>query len=145
MVSSEKGIYCLVFENKDCKLEMGRKGELSFPAGSYIYVGSALGPGGLKRVSRHIDLARNKDRKPRWHVDYLHLNPSFRLVSAVYALTTERLECTLANKIGGDLVFGFGCTDCTCSSHLFYRKKSPLLEIIEAFESLRLSSFTLEF
>jgi len=145
MVSSEKGIYCLIFENENCKLEIGKKGEFSFPAGFYIYVGSALGPGGLKRVTRHSNLSRNRDRKPRWHVDYLHLNPSFRLVSAVYALTSERLECTLASKLGGDSVSGFGCTDCTCSSHLFYRKKSPLPEIAEAFESLRLSSFTLEF
>jgi Uri superfamily endonuclease len=146
MVSSEKGIYCLVFESKDCTFdEIGKKGKFIFLAGFYIYVGSALGPGGLKRVARHINLSRNKDRKPRWHVDYLHLNPSFRLAAAVYALTSERLECTLASKIGGDLVFGFGCTDCTCSSHLFYRKKSPISEITEAFESLKLSSVTLEF
>ena len=141
---SEKGIYCLIFENQDCKFEIGKKGEFSFPAGFYIYVGSALGPGGLKRVTRHINLSRNKDRSPRWHVDYLHLNPSFRLVSAVSALTSANLECALASRIGGDSVSGFGCTDCTCSSHLFYRKKNPLSEITEAFQSLKLSSFMLK-
>jgi Uri superfamily endonuclease len=141
---SEKGIYCLIFENRDCKLEIGKKGEFSFPAGFHIYAGSALGPGGLKRVKRHINLSRNKDRNPRWHVDYLHLNPSFNLVSAVYAFTSSRLECALATRIGGDSVSGFGCTDCTCSSHLFYRKKSPLVEITEAFQSLKLSSFMLK-
>lgn len=46
MVSSEKGIYCLVFESKDCTFEIGKKGEFVFLAGFYIYVGSALGPGG---------------------------------------------------------------------------------------------------
>jgi Uri superfamily endonuclease len=144
MISSEKGIYCLIFENEDCKLEIGKKGEFSFPAGFYIYVGSALGPGGIKRVNRHINLSRNKDKKPRWHVDYLSLNPSFKLASAVCALTSDRLECTLASRLGGDSVSGFGCTDCTCGSHLFYRKKSPSPEITEAFETLGLSTFTLE-
>jgi Uri superfamily endonuclease len=141
---SEKGIYCLIFENQTCSLEIGKKGEFSFPRGFHIYAGSALGPGGLKRAVRHVNFSRNKDRNPRWHVDYLHLNPSFRLVSVVCAPTSARLECELAGRIGGDLVHGFGCTDCKCISHLFYRKKSPLQEITEAFESLKLSSFVLE-
>jgi Uri superfamily endonuclease len=141
---SGKGVYCLIFENRACKLDIGKKGESLFLAGFHIYVGSALGPGGLKRVKRHIDLSRNRDRNPRWHVDYLHLNPAFRLVSAVYAFTSDRFECILASRIGGDFVFGFGCTDCTCSSHLFYRDKSPLLEITDAFEALGLSAFVLE-
>jgi Uri superfamily endonuclease len=141
---SQKGVYCLVFENQACRLEIGKKGEFSFPAGFHTYVGSALGSGGLKRVKRHINLSRNKDRIPKWHIDYLSLNSSFRLVSAVCANTSARLECTLASRIGGDSVSGFGCTDCQCSSHLFYRKKSPLPEITEAFEALKLSSFMLE-
>jgi Uri superfamily endonuclease len=141
---SEKGVYCLIFENRTCKTEVGKKGEISFYPGFHIYVGSALGPGGLKRVKRHIDFYRNRDRNPIWHVDYLHLNPAFRLISAVYAFTPARLECELASKIGGDSVSGFGCTDCMCSSHLFYRNKNPLLEITEAFEALGLSAFVLE-
>ncbi|MCO5380896.1 MAG: hypothetical protein NHB15_01145 [Methanosarcina barkeri] len=43
---SEKGIYCLIFENQECNLKIGKKGEFSFLAGFHIYVGSALGPGG---------------------------------------------------------------------------------------------------
>ncbi len=142
-IFSVKGVYCLIFENRACKIEVGKKGEFSFYPGFHIYVGSALGSGGLKRVQRHINLSRNRDRNPRWHVDYLHLNPAFRLVSTVYAFTSARLECALANRIGGDSVSGFGCTDCTCSSHLFYRTKNPLLEINEAFEALRLSALVL--
>ena len=138
---SEKGVYCLIFENHECKFEVGKKGEFSFPSGFYVYVGSALGSGGLKRVKRHIDFSKNKDRNPRWHVDYLHINPSFRLVSAVCALTSSRLECELASRIGGDRITGFGCTDCTCSSHLFYRNRNPLSEITDVFENLGLSGF----
>lgn len=143
-VFSGKGVYCLIFENRACKIEVGKKGEFSFYPGFHIYVGSALGSGGLKRIQRHINLSRNRDRNPRWHVDYLHLNPAFRLVLAVYAFTSARLECALASRIGGDSVSGFGCTDCTCSSHLFYRTKNPLLEINEAFEALGLSALVLE-
>jgi Uri superfamily endonuclease len=141
---SEKGIYCLIFENQSCKIEVGRKGEVSFPAGFYVYVGSALGPGGLKRVNRHINFSRNKDRNPSWHVDYLHLNPAFKLVSAVCAFTPVRLECELAGRIGGELILGFGCADCNCSSHLFYRKGCPLPEITEAFKALKISCFVLK-
>jgi Uri superfamily endonuclease len=141
---SGKGVYCLIFENRACKLEVGKKGEFSFNAGFHIYVGSALGSGGFKRVKRHINLSRDRDRNPKWHVDYLHLSPAFRLVSAVYAFTSARLECVLASRIGGDFVPGFGCTDCECSSHLFYRNKNPLFEITEAFETLGLSALVLE-
>jgi len=141
---SGKGVYCLIFENRACKIEIGKKGEFSFSSGFHIYVGSALGSGGLKRLQRHINLSRNRDRNPKWHVDYLHLSPAFRLVSAVYAFTSERFECALASRIGGGSVFGFGCTDCKCNSHLFYRNKNPLLEITEAFEALGLSALVLE-
>jgi Uri superfamily endonuclease len=141
---SEKGVYCLIFENQECKLEIGKKGEFLFSSGFHVYVGSALGPGGLKRVKRHLDFSKNKDRKPRWHVDYLHLSPSFRLVSAVCAPTLSRFECELANRIGGTSILGFGCTDCTCRSHLFYRKGLPIPEITEAFENLGLSAFLIK-
>lgn len=142
---SEKGIYCLIFENQECKLTVGKKGDFSFRKGFHIYVGSALGPGGMKRVLRHISFSRNLDKKPRWHVDYLHLNPAFNLVSAVCAPTHERLECGLADRLVGASVSGFGCTDCKCRSHLFYRPEFPLPEIIEAFKSLGLLAFVFEF
>ena len=144
-IFSGKGVYCLIFKNLACKIEVGKKGEFSFYSGFHIYVGSALGSWGLKRVQRHINLSQNRDLNPRWHVDYLHLNPTFRLVSAVYAFTCARLECVLASRIGGDSVSGFGCTDCKCSSHLFYRSKNPLSEITGAFEALGLSDLVLEF
>ena len=137
---SEKGVYCLVFENRGCVIEVGKKGSFSFPEGFHIYVGSALGSGGMKRVKRHIDLSSKKDKNPRWHVDYLHLNSSFRLSWAVCAGTSTRLECELARRLGGDSVQGFGCTDCACSSHLFYREENPLLEITGVFEALGLRS-----
>jgi len=142
---SQKGVYCLIFENHKCALPVGKKGEFSFEKGYHIYVGSALGPGGLKRMQRHIRFSRDKDKNPKWHVDYLHLGPAFRLVSAVCAATPERLECRLAGAVGGSCVPGFGCTDCACRSHLFFRGKYPLSDIFEAFVGLKLLPFVLEF
>lgn len=142
---SQKGVYCLIFENHECALQVGKKGEFSFKRGYHIYVGSALGPGGLKRMQRHIRLSRDKDKNPKWHVDYLHFCSAFRLVSAVCAATPERLECLLAGAIGGSCVPGFGCTDCKCRSHLFSREKYPLSDLSGAFEGLWLRPFVLEF
>ncbi|MDD3247696.1 MAG: GIY-YIG nuclease family protein [Methanosarcina sp.] len=141
---SEKGVYCLVFENRDCVIEVGKKGSFSFSEGFHIYTGSALGPGGMKRVKRHIDLSSKRDKNPRWHVDYLHLNSSFRLAWAVCAATSARLECELARRLGGDSAPGFGCTDCACGSHLFYRKENPLSEIMGVFEALGLRVVVLD-
>lgn len=142
---SEKGVYCLVFENRSCIIEVGKKGTFSFLEGFHIYVGSALGPGGMKRVKRHIELSLRKDKNPKWHVDYLHLSSSFMLFGAVCASTFDRLECELAHRLGEDSVPGFGCTDCSCTSHLFYRKENPLSEIKEVFKVLGLFPVVLEF
>jgi Uri superfamily endonuclease len=141
---SEKGVYCLIFENRDCVIEVGKKGTFSFPEGFHIYVGSALGLGGMKRVKRHIDLSLKRDKNPKWHVDYLHLDSSFRLHRAVCAGTSDRLECELARRLGGNLAPGFGCTDCACKSHLFYREKNPLSEVTGVFEALGLLPIILE-
>jgi len=141
---SEKGVYCLVFENRDCIIEVGKKGTFSFSEGFHIYTGSALGSGGMKRVKRHIDLSLKRDKNPRWHVDYLHLNSSFKLAWAVCASTSSRLECELARRLGGDSALGFGCTDCSCRSHLFHREKNPLSEVTGVFEALGLLPIILE-
>lgn len=149
---SGKGVYCLIFENQACNFEVGKKGGFSFSSGFHVYVGSALGGGGLKRVQRHVNLSRNKDKKPKWHVDYLHLNPSFGLDSAVCAFTPSKLECELAKELSGttynesgiSFVQGFGCTDCKCNSHLFYRRENPVFEITEAFKALGLTPFLIQ-
>lgn len=134
-----KGIYCLVFQNQGVTLRVGALGEVAFREGWHLYVGSAQGPGGLEaRVGRHIDLAAARDRRPRWHVDRLLLSDAFALRGAVCGVTDEDLECRLAAAIGGDSVEGFGCSDCKCFSHLFYRSHEPFTEIAGAFTSIRL-------
>lgn len=138
----DKGIYCLIFKNPACTVTVGALGPVAFHAGWHIYVGSALGSGGLVRLERHIALSRNRDRPPLWHVDYLSENPLFSLRSAVYALTEERLECRLAAALGGEIIPKFGCSDCDCSSHLFYRHRNPVKEAEAAFRSRGLDPCT---
>ncbi|HII80569.1 MAG TPA: DUF123 domain-containing protein, partial [Methanosarcina sp.] len=53
-------------------------------------------------------------------------------------------ECEIAYRLGGDSAPGFGCTDCACKSHLFYRKENPLSEIKGVFESLGLRAVVLD-
>ena len=138
----DKGIYCLVFNNPSCTVRVGALGEITFLPGWHIYVGSALGSGGLARLKRHIAMSRNKDRRPKWHVDYLLASQSFSLRSGVHALTADRLECRLAKALGGETIPGFGSSDCNCPSHLFYRRRNPVRETEAAFGSLGLAACT---
>jgi Uri superfamily endonuclease len=134
----DKGIYCLVFLSRGCTVRIGALGDISFPAGWYIYVGSALGSGGLKRLDRHIALSVAHDKRPKWHIDYLLTSPDFSLEYAVRAATPCRLECELTRGIGGTGETGFGCSDCSCTTHLLFRATDPRDEIIAAFRSLHL-------
>ena len=138
----DKGIYCLVFHNPSCTVRVGALGDIAFRRGWHVYVGSALGSGGLLRLERHIALSRNKDKRPKWHVDHLSISPSFRLRFTVHAVTGERLECRLAEALGGESVPGFGSSDCDCTSHLFYRCRNPVRETEAAFRSLGLAAST---
>ena len=138
----DKGIYCLVFKNPGCTVRIGALGEITFQPGWHCYIGSALGSGGLKRLERHIRLAAQHDKWPKWHVDYLLSSPLFSLVYAVCGVTSERFECRLADELGGDSVPNFGSSDCTCKSHLFCRQCDPEGELISAFRQLRLIPIT---
>lgn len=135
----DRGVYALVFRNSACSLPIGSLGEIRFRRGWHIYVGSARGPGGFARVSRHRRLAISGDRAPRWHVDHLLLSPSFILRHAVCGSTGEDLECALARVLGSRGIPSFGSSDCTCKSHLFYRPADPLGEVIVAMASLGLT------
>ena len=129
----DKGLYCLILKNPACTVRIGALGEIAFREGFHVYVGSALGSGGLLRLERHKELARSHGKRPKWHIDYLLVNPRFRLTGAIFAITGERLECLLAGKIPGDGVPSFGCSDCDCGSHLFFFPEDPSESIREAF------------
>ncbi len=119
--SNGPGIYTLILDLCESQeIRIGSLGRLDFPAGFYAYTGSARGPGGLKRVDRHIQVLVGQKKTRRWHIDYLLPNTSFQEV--VITKTPRDLECRIARNIGESqhAVPGFGCTDCKCKSHLHY-------------------------
>ena len=121
-IPRDKGSYVLFLEVRmRIKLHIGGLGEHEFRPGIYAYVGSALGPGGLRaRVLRHL----SKIKKVRWHIDYLTTRPETRIFCILYIVSRKKIECDLARIIheyGGRVVVQkFGSTDCRCPSHLFY-------------------------
>ena len=119
-----KGAYALHFNIATQKnLQIGRLGRFTFPAGDYIYLGSALGPGGLKaRISCHL----RGDGHPHWHIDYLRERAD--LIGYCYIETDLQQEClwsqTLASLPEASIpVPNFGASDCKfsakgCPAHL---------------------------
>jgi Uri superfamily endonuclease len=134
----EKGVYCLVLANESCRIRVGSLGAIDFPPGWYVYSGSALGPGGLSRVSRHFRLFSSRSGKIRWHIDYLLTNPGFSLRYAVCARSAIPLECEIARGIGGNPVSHFGSSDCHCLSHLHYFGTDPHDRVTGCFDALGL-------
>jgi Uri superfamily endonuclease len=123
------GTYLLILRlDLPSVIRVGRLGNFQFPAGYYLYCGSAMGYGGLQaRLKRH--LAGSK--KPHWHIDWL------RVETAVtgYGIHSgsQRLECTwsqqLAHLHGASIPApGFGASDCLqgCLAHLVHFRDDPL-------------------
>jgi len=113
-----KGTYCLLIQLKrDQKITIGKKGEIKFNQGCYVYIGSAMNS--LDgRLRRHLAT----EKKLHWHVDYLLQNPQSQITSVYLSDDGVKHECELADLISkqGDGVPGFGCSDCKCPSHLIY-------------------------
>ena len=128
----------LVIESHaDVELKIGKMGLIPFQKGFYAYVGSALA-GLEQRISRHRrDVGNNK--KLHWHIDYLLANPAVELKEVVCAETVERKECEIAMNLNQQLeaIPEFGCTDCSCTSHLFFCKNGADLKerVYNSFQS----------
>jgi len=121
------GIYHLLMHlSQDTEIEIGRLGRFHFPAGYYVYTGSALG--GLEaRIARH----RRSEKRLHWHIDYLLQYAS--VIDVITHQTTERLECHFSHRIlslpNCEIpVKGFGSSDCNCQSHLAYFRKKPYIQ-----------------
>lgn len=95
---------------------IGRLGTFPFPAGRYVYTGSAQ-RAFEARIARHC---RKGGKNLRWHIDYLLEAPG---VSVVEVVRSRRGECALNKKTGGTVpVPHFGASDCSagCRAHLKY-------------------------
>lgn len=130
----DNGYYSLLIRlNNAVKIEVGGLGECLFPAGFYIYVGSARK--GLKaRIARH---QRKKGKKLHWHIDYLLAQPEAQ-IQEVYTYPLSRGdECSMIKKLqkakeSKVIVPNFGSSDCKkhCGSHLIYFPQLPDLKKI---------------
>ncbi len=131
-IPRDPGLYviALFLETRIC-IEIGILGVVCMEPGIYGYVGSARGRGGLRsRIARHIA----KDKKIRWHIDYLTSLRDVRILSIVYIRSKEDLEDVIANIIRSidcwiPSIRGFGSTDKLSYTHLF-RCTCPINECI---------------
>ncbi|MGB0670390.1 MAG: GIY-YIG nuclease family protein [Rhodospirillales bacterium] len=114
----EPGAYALLLRLKRAfSLDHPRFADFEpLAAGTYVYCGSAKGPGGLAaRLSRHC----RQTKKAHWHIDYLVAAApvlAFRVVPAgdECALVAEALRQGATVPLPG-----FGSSDCrTCPAHL---------------------------
>ena len=97
-------------------LHIGGLNRVSFPSGTYLYIGSAKS-NMEARIRRHLG---DKKRK-YWHIDYLLSSPHSR-IQEVWTSPLGQ-ECPTAGALraaGYGATRGFGSSDCACRSHLFH-------------------------
>jgi Uri superfamily endonuclease len=120
-----QGAYLLYIEVKrPIRLEIGAMGRIAFPAGRYVYVGSAH-KGIEARLARHRRLAEQKSGKLHWHIDYLLTNMHVRWMKEEAFENGDECELSqqIASKKGVAIPApGFGSSDCRsgCKSHLYF-------------------------
>lgn len=100
------------------RIRVGALGTFVFPAGRYLYTGSAR-RGAAARIARHA----RRDKRLRWHIDYFR---RFALLDGIRILpAAEATECELNRQAlerpGARVpVRGFGSSDCPCPAHLVF-------------------------
>jgi Uri superfamily endonuclease len=120
-IPSAAGTYALVLHlAAPALLNVSRLGAHTLAPGTYVYVGSAHGPGGLRaRVGRHL-----RGTGPQhWHIDTLRSHATIRAV--IYTVTEKGLECSWTQALmalpGAHVpIHSFGSSDCRagCAAHL---------------------------
>ncbi len=124
-----KGAYVVWLEaNAYGRVTIGKLGTMPLQPGYYAYIGSAMGPGGIRaRLSHHLRIAA----RPRWHIDYL------RTVCDVcelwYGVTDDKVEhrwvAAMAELPSAMIAMpGFGASDHPGATHLFRFDAVPSVE-----------------
>jgi len=122
--NKNRGAYILIlYLPLEKELHIGKLGPRHFPAGYYLYVGSAK-----KNLSQRIARHQRQNKNFFWHIDYF-LNQA-QFYKAIPIRSSTDIECALAGelqKIASWEIPGFGSSDCSCPSHLLGMKTDPLL------------------
>lgn len=118
-VEKQPGTYVLTMAvQRNRTIQVGRLGPMALEQGTYLYVGSALGVGGLRaRLARHL----RQRKRLHWHIDYLL--PVASPWHVFYAYGEQRLEHSWARQLCEQPevlipLMGFGASDCACPAHL---------------------------
>ena len=129
-ITSNKGVYCLIIKLfQACNIKIGYLGTFSFPVGFYVYIGSAQ-TNLERRIERHL----RKVKTFHWHIDYFLQHGQ---VICVHKYTGKKnMECILGHKIGNIKTAiipakGFGSSDCSCVSHLYFFQNNPDAKIVK--------------
>ncbi len=121
--AKDRGSYVLILEmRRGRNLSVGRLGRVPLRKGFYVYVGSAM-----TRLSKRMERHRRMRKRHHWHIDALRAVASFHAAFAIRS--SKRMECEVSeafSKICEWTISGFGCSDCSCSTHLFGFGDDPL-------------------
>ena len=133
------GTYALLIRLDSARaVTVGRLGPVRFPAGWYVYAGSALGPGGLAaRLMRHAW----RYKPLHWHIDYLLVFSALK--GAWLIQEPRRRECELARYLARSpdaqiIAPRFGASDCDCVTHLrYFPHRTSVTALLETFVTAR--------
>jgi Uri superfamily endonuclease len=123
MITPDAGCYSLIITlTRRKNIHVGRLGMARFPAGTYIYTGSAM-KGLAARLRRHC----RREKKIHWHIDHLLALKEARVEKIVVYPPMPGQECRqnqrIAARAGAQIILRrFGASDCRagCASHLFF-------------------------
>lgn len=139
----QPGIYVLLMHLPTARrIAIGARGRQAFAAGWYAYVGSAYGPGGIKR---RTDRHRARQKTLHWHIDYLTAAAEIHEIWFAHADREREHDwvAILAGLKGAEFpMAGFGSQDCQagCRAHLLHFKQRPLAAVLRAELSRRYPS-----
>lgn len=128
-----RGVYLLALKTpRKLRIRYGFREKL-LPPGIYVYVGSAMGGGGIRgRITRHL----RRSKSIHWHIDRLTSIPEVSVILVSYLCTEKReAESLLASACRTILEPGppgFGCSDKPRDkTHLYKAIGASLAEAVE--------------
>ncbi|MEX2443926.1 MAG: DNA/RNA nuclease SfsA [Alkalispirochaeta sp.] len=122
----DRGSYLIVlYLPTKCTIAVGALGSRTFPAGYYVYVGSAM-----RHLTHRITRHRLRRRKRKhWHIDYFRDAANY---VATYAIRDpyrrEEEVASAVHAISDAAIPGFGSSDSGRQSHMFHFEDDPTID-----------------
>lgn len=139
-MSDDRGTYLVrLIPERSTPVRIGRLGTLILDGGEWLYVGSALGLGGLAARCRHHE---HRAARPHWHLDYLR--PYCQVPGCWVVRGLERREHDWARRLGtlpgaSWPLARFGASDCDCPAHLIRLEQTPETATLSAWLGVSLT------